>query len=77
MIVVSIQDKYLWLQRPVCAASAVQADAFIHTIIGGKIIAHLVAVATAFILCSAVSAALCLRRLLKEAISNTITEELI
>ena len=59
------QDDYLWLQHPLCAASAVQADALIHTVIGGKIVAHLVTVATAFILCSAVGAALCLRRLLQ------------
>lgn len=68
------QDDYLWLQHPLCAAGAVQADALIHTIIGGEIVAHLVAVATAFILCSAVSAALCLRRLLEEAVSKAIRE---
>lgn len=61
------EDDYLWLQHPLCAAGAVQADALIHTVISGKIIAHLVAVATAFILRSTVSAALCLRRLLQEA----------
>lgn len=55
------QDDYLWLQHSLCAAGAVQADALIHTIISGKIVAHLVAVATAFILCSTVSAALRLR----------------
>lgn len=59
------EDDHLWLQHPLCAACAVQADALIHTIIGGKIVAHLVAVATAFILCSAVSAALGLRGLLQ------------
>lgn len=65
-IQVGVKDYYLWLQCPFCAAGAVQADALIHTIICGEIIAHLVAVATAFILCSAVSAALCLRRLLEK-----------
>lgn len=60
-----VKDYYLWLQRPFCAAGAVQANALVHTIICGEIIAHLVAVATAFILCSAVSAALCLRRFLE------------
>lgn len=59
------QGDYLWLQNSLCTASAVQADALIHTVIGGKIVAHLVTVATAFILCSTVSAALCLRRLLE------------
>lgn len=64
-------DVYLWLQHSLCAASAVQADALIHTVVGGKIIAHLVTVATPFILCSTVSAALCLRRLLMRRIYKT------
>lgn len=55
------KEDYLWLQHSLCAAGAVQADALIHTVICGKIIAHLVAVATTFIFCSAVSAALRLR----------------
>lgn len=63
-----VKDHYLGLQYPLCTASAVQADALIHTIIGGEIVAHLVAVATAFILCPAVGAALCLRRLLETTI---------
>lgn len=61
----SCPDVYLWLQRSLCAASAIQADALIHTVVSGKIIAHLVTVATPFILCAAVSAALRLRRLLE------------
>lgn len=59
------RDSYLWLQCPLCTSGAVQADALIYTIISGKIVAHLVTVATAFILCSAISAALSLRGLLK------------
>lgn len=57
---------YLWLQHSVCIVGAVQTDAFIHTIIRGKIVAHLVTVATAFVLGPTVSAALRLRRLLKD-----------
>lgn len=58
------QETYLWLQHSLCIVSAVQTNAFIHTIVCRKIVAHLVTVATTFILCPTVSAALCLRRLL-------------
>lgn len=55
---------YLWLQHSVCIVGAIQTDAFIHTIVCRKIVAHLVTVATTFILCPTISAALRLRRLL-------------
>lgn len=66
----SCPDVYLWLQRSLCAARAVQADALIHTVVSGKIIAHLVTVATPLVLCAAVGAALRLRRLLRDEISR-------
>lgn len=57
---------YLWLKSPLCTAGAVQADALVHAVIGGKIVAHLVTVTTAFILRSTISATLRLRWLLEE-----------
>lgn len=60
-----MRDDNLWLQRPLCAAGALKADALIHAVVSGKIIAHLVTVATAFVLCSTISAALRLRGLLE------------
>lgn len=56
---------YLWLQCSLCTAGIVQADAFVHAIVRGEVVAHLVAVATALVLGPAVGAALGLRRLLR------------
>lgn len=63
-ITYSVEAGYLWLQDPLSTAGAVQADALINTVVRREVVAHLVAVATAFILCPAVSAALRLRRFL-------------
>lgn len=52
---------YLWFQHSVCIVGAIQTDAFIHTVVCRKIVAHLVTVATTFILCPTIGAALRLR----------------
>ena len=52
---------HLWLQHSLSGAGAVQTDSLIHAVISGEIIAHLVTVATALVLCPTVCAALCLR----------------
>lgn len=53
--------RYLWLKYSLSGAGTVQADALVHAIVRREVVAHLVAVAAAFVFCPAVSAALCLR----------------